>query len=84
MRKFFFKHDIEWVVETGTRHGGSALYFADLLAMKASRGRVISVDVSSDANAVASYETIDFLIADTARERKFGLTFSPGGYLIKS
>jgi cephalosporin hydroxylase len=33
------------VVETGTRHGGSALYFADLLAARRKPGMVISVDV---------------------------------------
>ena len=64
-QEIFFQHDIEWVVETGTRHGGSALYFADLLAMKGSRGRVISVDVSADENSVSSYETIDFLVGDS-------------------
>ena len=64
-QEIFFEHDIEWVVETGTRHGGSALYFADLLAMKGSRGRVISVDVSGEANAVGRYDTIDFVIRDS-------------------
>jgi cephalosporin hydroxylase len=28
---------IEWVVETGTRHGGSALFFGDLLAARRAR-----------------------------------------------
>lgn len=40
---------IEWVVETGTRHGGSALYFADLLAARGASGTVISVDLDHDS-----------------------------------
>lgn len=40
---------IEWIVETGTRHGGSALYFADLLSARDSAGLVVSVDVDHDA-----------------------------------
>ncbi len=44
-QEIFQLHSIEWVVETGTRHGGSALYFADLLAARSSPGRVISIDV---------------------------------------
>jgi cephalosporin hydroxylase len=40
---------VEWIIETGTRHGGSALYFADLLSASASRGVVISVDVDHES-----------------------------------
>ena len=43
-QELIFANDIEWVIETGTRHGGSAVYFADLLAMK-NGGKVITVDV---------------------------------------
>lgn len=35
----------EWVVETGTRHGGSALFFADVLGT-GREGKVISLDIS--------------------------------------
>ncbi|HEY3074764.1 MAG TPA: CmcI family methyltransferase [Burkholderiales bacterium] len=44
-QEIFEQRAIEWVVETGTRHGGSALYFADLLAARRKSGMVISVDV---------------------------------------
>jgi cephalosporin hydroxylase len=37
---------VQWVVETGARHGGSALFFADLLSASGSPGGVISVDIS--------------------------------------
>ena len=40
---------VEWVIETGTRHGGSALYFADLLTARKAAGLVISVDVDHDS-----------------------------------
>lgn len=43
-QEILFEHNIEWVVETGTRHGGSAIYFADLLRAKGSAGKVITVD----------------------------------------
>ncbi len=43
------EHRLEWVLETGTRHGGSALYFADLLNARASPGMVISVDIEHDS-----------------------------------
>ncbi|MEK6243596.1 MAG: CmcI family methyltransferase [Pseudomonadota bacterium] len=46
-QEIFAEHRIEWVLETGTRHGGSALYFADLLANSKAPGHVISVDVDS-------------------------------------
>jgi cephalosporin hydroxylase len=44
---------IEWVIETGTRHGGSALYFADLLTARKAAGLVISVDVDHDSLQIA-------------------------------
>jgi len=47
-QELIFANDIEWVIETGTRHGGSAVYFADLLAMK-NGGKVVTVDVDKTA-----------------------------------
>lgn len=57
---------IEWVLETGTRHGGSALFFADLLQANGSLGRVISIDVDRASNMVGDHPGIDFLIGDSA------------------
>jgi len=34
-----------WVVECGTRYGGSALFFADMLRLTGGTGRVITVDI---------------------------------------
>lgn len=48
-QEIFQEHAIEWVLETGTRHGGSALYFADLLAARQAAGLVISIDVEHES-----------------------------------
>jgi cephalosporin hydroxylase len=56
---------VDWVVETGTRHGGSALFFADLLQLNGARGKVISVDVDPAANMVHGDSRIEFLIGDS-------------------
>jgi cephalosporin hydroxylase len=56
---------IQWVLETGTRHGGSALYFADLLELNGAAGRVISIDVDAASNMVRAHPRIDFLLGDS-------------------
>lgn len=43
------EHNIDWIVETGTRHGGSGVFFADLLQARNASGRVISLDITHDA-----------------------------------
>lgn len=65
-QEIFTEHRIDWVLETGARHGGSAVYFADLLRLNGSKGRVISVDVDRQANTVGEYAGIDFLYGDSA------------------
>jgi len=67
-QEIFAEHRVEWVIETGTRHGGSALYFADLLQLNGAPGRVISIDVDKDANAVKAHPRIDFLLGDSASQ----------------
>ncbi len=64
-QEIFAERRIDWVVETGTRHGGSALYFADLLQLNGASGRVISIDVDAAANMVGAHPRIDFLLGDT-------------------
>ncbi len=44
-QEVIFENDLQWVLETGTRHGGSALFFADLFAASGRTGQVVSVDV---------------------------------------
>ena len=53
--------DVQWIVETGTRHGGSALYFADLLRARDARGKVITVDVDPAACQIADHAKIEFV-----------------------
>jgi cephalosporin hydroxylase len=67
-QELMFENDIHWVLETGTRHGGSALFFADLLANAGREGKVISVDVShDDLHAdVAPHPRIKLLLGDSA------------------
>jgi cephalosporin hydroxylase len=67
-QEIFAEHRVEWVIETGTRHGGSALYFADLLQLNGAPGRVISIDVDKDANAVKAHPRIDFLLGDSVSQ----------------
>jgi cephalosporin hydroxylase len=59
---------VEWVLETGTRHGGSALFFADLLAARAACGLVISVDLEHDSLQIpsAGNERLRLLRGDSA------------------
>jgi cephalosporin hydroxylase len=65
-QEIFQQHAIEWVVETGTRHGGSALYFVDLLAARRSPGKVISVDVDHLSLQVGEHPKLVLLQGDSA------------------
>jgi cephalosporin hydroxylase len=57
---------IEWVLETGTRHGGSALFFGDLLAARGRPGLVISVDIDHDALQAPPHDRVRLLKGDSA------------------
>ena len=59
---------VDWVVETGTRHGGSALFFADLLAARAASGLVISVDLDHGSLQIprAEHPRLRLLKGDSA------------------
>lgn len=58
--------DVQWIIETGTRHGGSALYFADLLAARGAGGKVITIDVDAQACQVDVHDRIEFLYGSSA------------------
>ena len=67
-QEIIFEHNLEWVVETGTRHGGSALFFSDLLTGADRTGDVITIDVTHvdlhpDARKQAG---IHFLLGDSS------------------
>ena len=57
---------IEWVLETGTRHGGSALFFADLLAARGASGLVISIDVEHESLQITGHPRLRLLMGDSA------------------
>lgn len=59
---------IEWVVETGTLHGGSALFFADLLGLAGGPGRVITIDISHAVLQAPPHPRIEFLLGSSASE----------------
>jgi cephalosporin hydroxylase len=65
-QEIIVEHRLDWVLETGTRHGGSALYFADLLAARGAAGFVISVDVEHDSLQIGPHERIRLLRGDSA------------------
>lgn len=67
-QEIFAERRIAWVVETGTAHGGSALFFADLLDLAGAPGRVITVDVSHQALQLRQHPRIDFICASSASE----------------
>ena len=62
-QEIFSERDIGWVIETGSRHGGSAMYFADLLRNSSRHGRVFSIDLQPmiDPRALAD-ERIERLL----------------------
>lgn len=74
-QELMFENDIHWVLETGTRHGGSALFFADLLAAGAREGRVVSVDVTHEAlhPLATTHPRIRLLLGDSAAPATIGL-----------
>ena len=67
-QEIFSERRIEWVVETGSAHGGSALYFADLLELAGAPGKVITIDVSHAALQVREHARIEFVLASSASE----------------
>lgn len=65
-QEVFAERRIDWVLETGSMHGGSALYFADLLELNGARGRVISIDIDSRKNMLRQHPRIEFWLGDSS------------------
>ncbi|MEK6748981.1 MAG: CmcI family methyltransferase [Pseudomonadota bacterium] len=64
-QEIIYEHDIEWVIETGSRHGGSALFFADVMQNKGAPGLVYSVDIDSVSNQAPPHPKLKFIIGDS-------------------
>jgi cephalosporin hydroxylase len=81
-QEIMFERNIHWVIETGTRHGGSALYFADLLAAANREGGVVSIDVTHEAldPLAAAHPRVQLLLGDSASEpiRQQAMALVPG------
>jgi cephalosporin hydroxylase len=75
-QEIFVEHRVQWVLETGTRHGGSALFFSDLLQLNGSPGRVVSIDIDPSANMVRAHPNIDCLLGDSASHDMMKLILS--------
>lgn len=65
-QEIIHEHDIQWVVETGSRFGGSALFFADLLVARDAAGSVVSIDIDDQTNMSIEHPKIEFLYGDSA------------------
>jgi len=65
-QEIIHERGIEWVIETGTRHGGSALFFADLLEARGSPGRVISIDIDHRELQVRPSPYLELIAGDSA------------------
>src|SRR5436190_21747816 len=65
-QEIIFEHHIEHVIETGTRHGGSALFFAETLAARRAKGPVVSIDVDATSRQIRACQGVHFLIGDSA------------------
>ena len=75
-QEIIFERGISYVIETGTRHGGSALFFADTLIARQAPGFVVSVDVDPGSNQVRQHEKIKFLIGDSGSKEMAETIFS--------
>lgn len=65
-QEIIIERGVEWVIETGSRHGGSALFFADVLRNAARGGKVISIDLTPALDPRARRDNLLFLTADSA------------------
>ncbi len=63
-QEIIFERGIRHVIETGTRHGGSALFFADALAA-CGGGPVITIDVDAESRQIKNHPGIHFVIGSS-------------------
>jgi len=67
-QELIFSNNIEWILETGTKHGGSAVFFADLLSIKNSPGKVITLDINeTEIHPIAkSHPKVEIIIENSS------------------
>ena len=64
-QEIIYERKVDWVIEAGTRHGGSALFFAETLVARRANGKVISMDIDAPARQIDSHAGIEFLLGDS-------------------
>lgn len=64
-QEIMFERRIEHVIETGTRHGGSAVFFAETLAARRAAGPVVSIDIDANSRQIKGCQGVHFLIGDS-------------------
>lgn len=80
LQRIVFDANPKWIVETGTKFGGSAIFFASLLAMMgrtAGSGGVITVDVHETAEARELLLDRPHRLAHLVRQRLIGDAKAP-------
>jgi cephalosporin hydroxylase len=81
LQRIVFDANPKWIVETGTKFGGSAIFFSSLLAMMGrtagSGGGVITVDVHETAEARELLSDKPHRFASLVRQRLIGDAKSP-------
>lgn len=80
LQRIVFDANPKWIVETGTKFGGSAIFFASLLAMMgrtAESGGVITVDVHETTEARELLSDNPHSLAPLVRQRLIGDAKSP-------
>jgi cephalosporin hydroxylase len=63
-QEIIFEHGIDYVLETGTFRGGSALWFADCLAMRGGK-KVYTVDIHAPPSI--NHELLQFIVSSSTR-----------------
>jgi cephalosporin hydroxylase len=80
LQRIVFDAEPKWIVETGTKFGGSALFFGSLLAMMGRRpgdGGVVTVDTHETAEARALLVDKPHRFAPYVRQRLIGDAKAP-------
>lgn len=81
LQRIVFDTNPKWIVETGTKFGGSAIFFASLLAMMgrdaASGGGVITVDIHETDEARELFSDKSHLFTSLVRSRLIGDAKAP-------
>lgn len=72
-QEIIHEHKIDYVLETGTFRGGSAMWFADCLAMRGGK-KVFSIDINEAPNL--EHKLLEFIVSSSTRpevlDRVFG------------